>query len=277
MANEAWLRLYTDLPDNGKLRALTDAQQLLFVWYLCVFRRGLIKKTTDLKTLAWILRLPERKLGKDIGVLKASNLILEDGTPKGWYERQYVSDTSTDRVREYRDKKREEEAKKKRSRNVTPATSETATVTTPEQTEAETEHREQTDTRVARQSLSAEESSVVDENSKSERPAPITQDEAVGRGATSGLSPKSCIECWSYWQGRDWIIPNTAFRMSRSAAYAQIENWKTNRQIFKERDAKEGGYKLRPDPNEVQEDTRKDIKACPTAMAPVKSARELYG
>jgi hypothetical protein len=101
--NGLWLRLYTDLPRNRKMRMLAVADQLLFVWLLCLHKEGRLVGA-DMKALAFELHLDMRELHGGIRRLRNAGLLLKDNAPKGWGERQFVSDSSTQRSRKHREK-----------------------------------------------------------------------------------------------------------------------------------------------------------------------------
>lgn len=102
--NGAWFRMYTDLYRNIKLRKLPVKHQIVFIWILCLKKEGNLDGV-DIADLSWLLRLDENTLKESIAVLIENDLILEDFSPKGWNERQFVSDSSTERVAKYRQRR----------------------------------------------------------------------------------------------------------------------------------------------------------------------------
>ena len=135
MSECLWLRLYCDLPDNLKLRRLSESDQLLYIWLLCLHKRGQLAGAT-VHDIQWRLRL-NGGCQDAIQRLKDANLLLDDLTPKGWHERQFVSDSSTERVQRYR---------MKRYRNVTETPSETETETDTEKNKTRGERADDKDT-----------------------------------------------------------------------------------------------------------------------------------
>lgn len=101
--NGGWLRLYTDISENPKLRRLSESTQLFFVWCLCLHKRGWLVGKTD-GEIAFALRLKPAVTVKRLNELKEANLLLSDNTPKGWSECQFASDSSKERVRAHRDR-----------------------------------------------------------------------------------------------------------------------------------------------------------------------------
>jgi hypothetical protein len=119
-----WFRMYDEILDDPKVQKLPA--DLYRVWVnslaLCSRNGGRLPSVAD---CAFAFRETEASVSSAFHALKAEGLFVtvdETFQPKNWRKRQYKSDTSTDRVREFR----------KRSRNVT----ETAPDT---ETEAETE------------------------------------------------------------------------------------------------------------------------------------------
>jgi len=104
--NGLWLRLYTDLYRNGKVRILPESLQIRFVWILCLHKEGKLVGR-DLEQIAWDLRCDADETRKFLKDLQDADLLLPDFTPKGWQDRQYQSDTSTERVRKHRAKEME--------------------------------------------------------------------------------------------------------------------------------------------------------------------------
>lgn len=107
MANLPWLRLYTDTIDNEKIRLLAFEDRWHYIALLCLKQQGVLDKNNDLL---------ERKIAVKIGVqlpalseikkrLMDVELIDENWFPTGWENKQFQSDSSTARVRKYRENK----------------------------------------------------------------------------------------------------------------------------------------------------------------------------
>jgi hypothetical protein len=122
-----WFRLYDDVLNDPKVQKLNGELFKLWINVLCIASKhgGVLPSLDD---LAFELRLPTLVCKTEIDMLKAAGLIDGDKKlkPHGWEKRQYKSDTSTDRVKRFRE----------RSRNVTETVSETAPDT---DTETDTE------------------------------------------------------------------------------------------------------------------------------------------
>lgn len=101
-----WFRFYSDAMRHPKVARLADKDFRLWVDLLCVAaeRDGKIPPLDDLKHL---LKRRLDHLSTGVERLISGGLIarLEGGyAPHGWSERQYISDTSTPRVRKHRAK-----------------------------------------------------------------------------------------------------------------------------------------------------------------------------
>lgn len=102
-----WFRFYADAMRHPKVAKLPDPTFRLWVELLCVAAEngGHIPPADDLKHM---LKRRLDHLLRGLQDLIRASLIdpLEVGyEPHGWIERQYKSDTSTDRVRKYREKR----------------------------------------------------------------------------------------------------------------------------------------------------------------------------
>lgn len=107
MADLPWLRLYTDMVDNEKIRLLAFEDRWHFVAILCIKQQGILedKGTLRDRKIAVKLGLQLVDLGEVKRRLLEVGLIDEDWNPIGWDKRQFKSDSSTERVRKYRENK----------------------------------------------------------------------------------------------------------------------------------------------------------------------------
>lgn len=99
--NGPWFRLYTDWYRNRKVRGLRPEDQLLFLDLMCLHREGHLVGSS-VEDLVWHLRKPTLEVESGVKRLQEAKLLLEDLEPKGWDERQFESDVSTERVRKHR-------------------------------------------------------------------------------------------------------------------------------------------------------------------------------
>lgn len=125
--NQRWFRFYNDAVNDPKVQRLSGELFKAWVNVLCLASKngGKLPTLTD---LAFILRVPEDRALAHIEALSAEGLLDQiegEYEPHNWHGRQYQSDTSTERVKKFRE----------RQRNV----SETPSDTEQNRTESETE------------------------------------------------------------------------------------------------------------------------------------------
>lgn len=132
-AKNPWFRLYHEFATDLKIQMLSEADQRRYVMLLCL-RCSNGDETLHDSQIAFHLRISEqdwettKKRFIDLKLIDSCNKITN------WEKRQYLSDSSTARVREYRERKKQE-------CNVSVTASngcETVSVTSPE-TETDTE------------------------------------------------------------------------------------------------------------------------------------------
>lgn len=104
-----WWRKYATILDDPKLSKLTHEQYRLNdkLQALATIKGGVI--ADDIRDIAFRLRCPEGKVREVLQVLISAELLdrIDGGyVPHNWTERQFDSDVSTDRVKAFRDKKR---------------------------------------------------------------------------------------------------------------------------------------------------------------------------
>jgi hypothetical protein len=130
-----WWRAYDDAIDHPKLLKLSDAMHRAWWTLQCVASAngGALPPAAD---IALRLRMKPSKVALWIAELVNARLIDNcDGVfrPHNWDDRQFISDSSTERVKRHRDKKRNV------SSHVTGNVSETSNGTAPEQSRADSE------------------------------------------------------------------------------------------------------------------------------------------
>lgn len=109
-----WFRMYGEMPDDPKIGTLTDSQFRTWVELLCAACKAEDNGNTKLteKTINWALR---RDVLCDVTELSQRGLVTinSDGEYiiKAWSKRQYKTDSSAERTRKYREKKKEESSK----------------------------------------------------------------------------------------------------------------------------------------------------------------------
>lgn len=135
-----WFRFYDDAINDPKILKLPEASRWHWTALLCIASKheGFLPATDD---VALMLRVKPAIAATIITAMKQAGLLdLEDGkyTPHNWSGRQYKSDTSTDRVKRFRNGKR----------NVTEAVTETPPEAESEQIQSRADTRDDLQKRV---------------------------------------------------------------------------------------------------------------------------------
>jgi hypothetical protein len=118
--------MYSEFATDPKVQMMPEVMQRRFVMALCL-RCGNGNVTLQDEEVAFQLRISNEDWLETKAYLQSKGLLDCDGLPTNWDKRQYASDSSNERVKAYRDRK-------KQACNVT--------VTTPE-TETETETKKE--------------------------------------------------------------------------------------------------------------------------------------
>lgn len=107
-----WFRFYDEVLDDPKVQRLSDANYRRWTELLQIASRNDGVVTGNMDDLAFVTRQPVAKLRAAVTALVAAGLldrIGDDYTPHGWQGRQYPSDSSAERMRRHRNKKRDAE------------------------------------------------------------------------------------------------------------------------------------------------------------------------
>lgn len=133
-----WLRLYTSILNDPKVQRLKAEHFKGWINLLCLAKEqdGILPELPD---IAFCLRISETEAQELVSTLQRNGLLDKSGerfTPHNWESRQYVTDVSTDRVRRFRERRRNGEE------NVSEGVSGSVSETAPEQSRAETEQRQ---------------------------------------------------------------------------------------------------------------------------------------
>jgi hypothetical protein len=105
MANP-WFRLYSEFAHDPKIQMLSEAMQRRYVMLLCL-KCSETLETLHETELAFQLRLDETELLETKKLFISKNFIDKNWNILNWNKRQFVSDSSTMRVRKHRDKKKQ--------------------------------------------------------------------------------------------------------------------------------------------------------------------------
>lgn len=201
MANP-WFRLYSEFAHDPKIQMLPEAMQRRYVMLMC------LKCSETLETLheteiAFQLRLSEAELIETKQLFVSKNFIDKQWNLLNWDKRQFVSDSSTMRVRKYRDKKKQpsnaDETLQKRQSNAI-------------DTDTETEQKHKKTTIVATPEGVSDSVWQEFKNLRKVKKAPITQraidkisEEASNAGWTLEKALEECIvRGWQAFKA-DWV------------------------------------------------------------------------
>lgn len=103
-----WFRMYDELLDDPKVQRLSGDDFKAWVNILCLASRnnGALPAVED---IGFALRLDLKKISAVVSRLVSCGLLDVEGdrfAPHGWNARQYKSDVSTDRVKQFRKRKK---------------------------------------------------------------------------------------------------------------------------------------------------------------------------
>lgn len=147
-----WFRLYSEILTDPKVQMLSEQDQRRYIMLLCmrcsntdVTLHDALLKRMDNKAVCFMLRISPEEWAETRANLLEAELITADNLPTAWDKRQYKSDSSAERVKRHRLKKKQ--AKKAAQAAIKPdqKTDNPAAVTgcnvtvTPPETETETE------------------------------------------------------------------------------------------------------------------------------------------
>lgn len=109
MAQNQWFRLYNQSLNNPKVQNLSGDMFKAWINILCVTSQCDGRDVTR-DDLSFHLRMSQEQTNQIVDELVAANLLVDNGEiiPYKWDERQYKSDSSTDRTRLYRERKKNE-------------------------------------------------------------------------------------------------------------------------------------------------------------------------
>ena len=100
-----WFRMYHEFATDPKVQMLSEVDQRRFIMLLCL-KCCNADVTLQCNEIAFQLRVTEAEWQATKARLIDKGLIDEDGKPEAWDKRQYVSDSSAERVRKHRENKK---------------------------------------------------------------------------------------------------------------------------------------------------------------------------
>jgi hypothetical protein len=133
MAN-LWFRMYTEFAHDPKVQSLSEAMQRRLAMLFCLRGEGKTLDNYDESELVFFLHISESDLAETKAVFLKKEFIDRNWNLANWNKRQFISDSSTDRVRKHRQGVKQSETLH--------GTNGTVTVTPPEaEAEAEAEEK----------------------------------------------------------------------------------------------------------------------------------------
>lgn len=118
-----WFRLYGEFATDPKVQMLSEADQRRLVMLFCI-RCSNDDETFHDEQVAFQLRVSLEEWQRSKALFIEKGFLNSDGKLRNWDKRQYRSDSSTERVRAYRDREKQE-----RNVSVTPPDTDTDTDT----------------------------------------------------------------------------------------------------------------------------------------------------
>lgn len=140
----AWFRLYAEFATDPKVQSMSETFQRRFIMLLCYKCNDDLQQLSE-EELAFAMRIDAEELKKTKEALLKKGFIDQNWVILNWDKRQFKSDSSSDRVRLHREKKKsgikdeENETLQKRCRSVTETAPDTDTES---DTESDTELKE---------------------------------------------------------------------------------------------------------------------------------------
>ena len=109
MSNQ-WFRLYAEFATDPKVQMMSEQLQRRFIMLLCLRCNvsETFHETYSDEEIAFQLRISNEEWAETKATFVAKKLIDENNNPTAWDKRQYVSDSSTSRVKKYRNKLKRE-------------------------------------------------------------------------------------------------------------------------------------------------------------------------
>lgn len=104
MANP-WFRLYSEFASDHKMQMMSEAYQRRYVMLLCL-RCSNGDVTLQDEEVAFQLRISSDEWSETKAVFIGKNLIDKHNKVLAWERRQFISDSSVERVRKHREKKK---------------------------------------------------------------------------------------------------------------------------------------------------------------------------
>jgi hypothetical protein len=101
-----WCRLYSEFATDPKMQTLGEVHQRRFIMLMCLQSGNGIEtfpETGRDEMIAFWMRISRAEVLETKAIFLRLRFINEDWTIRNWEKRQYASDSSTERVRKYRE------------------------------------------------------------------------------------------------------------------------------------------------------------------------------
>lgn len=170
MANQ-WFRLYAEFATDPKVQMMSEANQRRFIMVLCL-RCSNDDVTLQDEEVAFQLRISIEEWATTKALFLSKGLLDENNTPSAWDKRQFVSDSSAERVRKHREAKKKVLSTDCNGRNVTE---------TPPEAEAEAEAEAEVNHPFDKQQRKAEREEGREEGREDGSAAPLSADPITSR------------------------------------------------------------------------------------------------
>ena len=127
----AWFRMYAEFADDPKVQMMSEAMQRRLTMLFCLRCLGKPVETFRETEIAFKWRISMQDLAETKELFLENGFIDEKWNVLNWNKRQYVSDSSTERVRQHRERLKQDETLQE--------TEPAVTVTPPEQIQSRTD------------------------------------------------------------------------------------------------------------------------------------------
>lgn len=105
--SNSWFRVYAEFATDPKVQSMSEAMQRRLMMLMCLRCSDVLATLQD-DEIAFALRLSDEELSETKVLFVRKGFIDEGWNLTNWDKRQFVSDTSTERSRKHREKKKQE-------------------------------------------------------------------------------------------------------------------------------------------------------------------------
>lgn len=106
MANP-WFRLYAEFSHDPKVQMMSEVMQRRYIMLMCM-RCSNVTVTLHVTEIAFYLRITDAELTETKALFLSKGFIDDDWNLLNWEKRQFISDSSAERVSRHREKKKQE-------------------------------------------------------------------------------------------------------------------------------------------------------------------------